>query len=63
VPLTPVIVSRYEPRAVVASIVTFKVEEAVAGFGVNDAVTPAGAPLRLNATFPLNPFEGVIVTA
>jgi hypothetical protein len=61
-PATPVIVSVYEPATVVAPTSTFSVDEEVAGFGVNEEVTPAGAPLRLSVTLPLNPFAGVMAT-
>lgn len=37
--------------------------EFVAGFGLNAAVTPAGSPEADSATFPENPFTGVIVMA
>jgi hypothetical protein len=62
-PLTPVIVSAYEPGAVAAATVMFNVEEEVEGFGVNEEVTPVGAPLRLSVTLPLKPAAGVMVTA
>jgi hypothetical protein len=44
-------------------MVTFSVDEEVAGFGVNDEVTPVGSPLRLSVTLPLKPPVAVIVTA
>jgi hypothetical protein len=61
-PLTPVIVSVYEPAAVAPPTVTFNVDADVVGFGANEGVTPAGAPLRLSVTLPLNPFVGVMAT-
>ncbi len=60
-PLRPMIVSGYEPATVPAPTVRFSVEDEVAGLGLNDAVTPLGAPLRLKLTLPLNPPDGVIV--
>src|SRR5437773_663088 len=53
--------SDLEPATVPAPTVRFSVEDDVAGFGLNDAVTPPGAPLRLNVTLPLNPPEDVVM--
>jgi hypothetical protein len=60
-PLTPVTVNvtREKPAR---DEVTVSVEEAVVGFGENDAVTPAGRPLTLRVTLPEKPLLGVIVT-
>ena len=55
-PLTPVMVSTKLPVAVVAAVVTANVEEfAVAGFGLKVPVAPAGNPLTLKVTPPVNP--------
>src|SRR5713101_3637670 len=55
-PPVPVIVSVYVPAAVALVVETFNVEEPepVTEVGFNVAVTPAGAPLTLSATAPLN---------
>src|SRR3989442_208902 len=55
-PLTPVMVSTKLPVGVVAAVVTVNVEEfAVAGFGLKVPVAPAGNPLTLKVTPPVNP--------
>ncbi len=59
-PLTPVMVIVLLPPGVAAVVVTTSVVEAAAGFGVNSAVAPAGRPLTLKATSPVNPPPGVI---
>jgi hypothetical protein len=41
--------------------VSVRVQVLVAGFGLKDAVTPFGKPEAESDTFPLNPFDGVIV--
>ena len=63
-PLVPVMVSVYVPAAVVLAVETLNVEEPepVTEAGFNVAVTPAGAPLTLSATAPLNPPLGVTFT-
>ena len=43
-------------------VVTENVDDVVAGFGVKLLVAPAGNPLRVNVTWPVNPLIGVIVT-
>jgi len=62
VPLTPVIVSEYEPAGVLEPVVTVKVDEPVAGFALKDPAAPAGSPLMLRFTWLVKPFNGVIVT-
>ena len=44
-PLVPAMVTGNEPVAVAPDVVTESVDEEVAGFGSNDAVTPLGSPL------------------
>jgi len=67
-PLRPVTVAVYVPGGVDAEVEKVSVEvvlvepaanEAVAG--LNDAVVPAGSPLTLKLTVPLNPPDGVTV--
>ena len=49
-------VSKELPVGVVAAVVTVNVEEfAAAGFGVKVHVDPAGNPLTLKVTPPVNP--------
>ena len=62
-PFTPVIVSVNVPVGVVASVVMFSVEVAVAGFVVNVPVAPVGNPDTLNVTGLLNPPVGVMAIA
>jgi len=50
------------PVGVVVAVVTARVDEAVAGFGVNVPVAPVGRPSTLRPTGPLKPPAGVIVT-
>jgi hypothetical protein len=47
----------------VAELVAFRVSvlEDVAGFGLNDAVTPAGRPTATKLTSPLKPLLGLIL--
>ena len=61
----PVTVSVAVPAGVLAEEVTVSVEdpEVVTEDGLNDAVTPAGRPLALMVTAPLNPPAGAIITA
>ena len=61
-PLTPVIVNVYVPTGVLALVVTESVDEVVAGFGVKLPVAPAGNPLTVNVTCPVNPLIGVTAT-
>ena len=61
-PLTPVIVSVYVPTGVLVLVITESVAEVVAGFGVKLPVAPAGRPLAVNATWPVNPLIGVTAT-
>ena len=44
------------------SVLIVSVELPDDGFGENVTVDPAGAPVRLKFTAPLNPLVGVIVT-
>ena len=61
VPDTPVMVMVDDPvvALAVAAKVTVLVE--VAGFGLNDAVTPLGRAEVLKVTLPLKPFSGAMV--
>ena len=61
-PLTPVIVSVYVPTGVLVLVVTESVDEVVAGFGVKLPLAPAGNPLTVNPTWPVNALIGVMVT-
>jgi hypothetical protein len=65
-PLTPVIVSGYDPGGVVeGSVVIVSVEPPlppVIGAGANVPPAPAGNPETLSATSPVNPPDGVTVT-
>ena len=61
-PLTPVIVSVYVPTGVLVLVITESVAEVVAGFGVKLPVAPAGRPLTVNVTWPVNPLIGVTAT-
>jgi len=55
-PPAPVMVSKELPVGVVAAVVTVNVEEfAAAGFGLKAPVAPAGNPLTLKVTPPVNP--------
>jgi hypothetical protein len=62
--LVPVIVSGYEPAGVEALVGTLSVvePEVVKLEGLNDALAPAGSPVTLKLTVPLNPLPGVSVT-
>ena len=60
-PLTPVIVTLYVPVGVLVEVVTDIVEVEVVGFGLNVAAAPAGSPLALSVTLPVNPPDCVIV--
>jgi hypothetical protein len=61
-PEVPVTVTVAVPVAAVLLAVNVRTLEEVAGFGLNDAVTPLGKPEAEKVTLPANPFEGVIVT-
>jgi hypothetical protein len=61
-PDVPVIVTGTVPVVAVPLAVSVNVLEAVAGFGLNDAVTPLGSPDPDKLTLPLKPFCEVIVT-
>jgi hypothetical protein len=61
VPLTPVIVTVAVPSVAVLDAVKVNVLVPVVEAGLKAAVTPAGKPLALNATLPVNPPEGVTV--
>jgi len=62
VPLTPLMVSVELPVGVLVLVVTERVDDAVAGFGVKLPVAPLGSPLTLRLTWPLKPLVGLIVT-
>ena len=62
VPLTPVMVSVYVPAGVLVLVVTEKVEEVVAGFGLKLPLAPLGSPLTLRVTWPTKPPVAPIVT-
>jgi hypothetical protein len=57
-------VSGYVPMGVEPEVLTAMVEEPEpeSELGEKLAVAPAGNPLTLKLTFPLNPLEGVTVT-
>jgi len=61
VPLTPVIVIVAAPRVAVPEAVKVRVLVPVVEAGLKAAVTPAGNPLALSDTLPVNPPEGVTV--
>jgi hypothetical protein len=61
-PDVPVIVTATVPVVAVPLAVRVSVLEAVAGFGLNEALTPLGRPDADKLTLPLKPFCGVIVT-
>jgi hypothetical protein len=60
-PDEPVTVTVNAPMAAVALAVNVKVLVVVAGFLLNDAVTPLGNPDADKLTLPLKPLSGVIV--
>src|SRR5438093_13024358 len=64
VPLVPVIVMVAAPIGVVDVVVTVSVAAPAPAMddGANVAVAPAGSPLTLNATEPVNPFSAVVDT-
>ena len=61
-PETPVMVTVAVPVFAVPLAVSVIVLVAVAGFGLNDALTPLGRPAADRLTLPLKPFTGAIVT-
>src|SRR5262249_56819614 len=63
VPLVPVTVTLAAPVAAVLDAVNVSVLPAVVEGGLKLAVTPAGRPLTLSATLPVNPPRGVTVMA
>jgi hypothetical protein len=60
-PEVPVMVTVAVPVVAVALAVNVTVLVVVAGFVLNDAVTPLGSPDADKLTLPLNPFCGVTV--
>jgi hypothetical protein len=64
-PLVPVIVSVEEPTGVVDAVVTVRVELAPGPIadGLNEAVAPAGKPLALSPTLPVNEPTAPTLTA
>ena len=60
-PDTPEIVTVYVPVGVVDSVETLTVElpEPLSDGGLNVTAAPAGNPVALKATVPLNPFNSV----
>ena len=60
-PAVPMIVKVAAPMVAVLLAVRFSVLEAVAGFGLNEAVTPVGRPEADKLILPLNPFCGIKV--
>ena len=60
-PDEPVTVTVNAPMAAVALAVNVTVLVVVAGFVLNDAVTPLGRPEADKLTLPLNPLSGVIL--
>lgn len=61
-PEVPVSVSVAVPVAAVLVAVRVRTLEVVAGFGLNDAVTPAGRPETDKPTLPPKPFCSLMVT-
>jgi len=61
VPLDPLIVTVAVPAVAVLDAVNVSVLEPVVEAELKEAVTPAGNPLALRATLPLNPPVGVTV--
>ena len=60
-PETPVIVIVLVPLVAELLTVSVRVLVPVAGFGLNDAVTPVPRPLADKVTLPVKPLEGVTV--
>jgi hypothetical protein len=61
-PEAPVMVTVAVPAVAVALAVSVNVLVVVAGFALNDAVTPLGKPEADKVTLPLKPFCGVTVS-
>jgi len=61
-PDVPVIVALYCPRVAELVAVSVTVLYPVAGFGENDALTPAGKPEIERLTLPVNPYSGLTYT-
>ena len=63
-PLVPVIVKVEGPTGVVCAVVTVSVAVPAPAIddGANVAVAPAGSPLTLSATEPVNPFSTAVET-
>jgi len=61
-PLVPVTVTVVVLAPALAAAVNVNVLVPVVDAGLKLAVTPAGRPLALNATLPVNPPRGVTVT-
>jgi hypothetical protein len=59
--VVPVMITETVPVVAVPLAVSVNVLVVVAGFGLNDAVTPLGRPDADKLTLPLNPFCGVTV--
>jgi hypothetical protein len=53
----PVTLTSVVPTAALALAVNFNVLDDVAGFGLNEAVTPLGSPDAVKVTLPLNPVD------
>ena len=60
-PDVPVMATKAVPVVAVLLVVSVKVLVAVAGLGLNEAVTPLGRPDADKLTLPLKPFCGVTV--
>jgi hypothetical protein len=60
-PEVPLTVSVTLPGVAVLVAVRVKTLDVVAGFGLNDAITPAGRPDTVKPTLPLKPFCWLIV--
>jgi hypothetical protein len=60
-PDVPVTVIETVPVVAVVLAVSVSVVEEVAGFGLNEAVTPLGSPEAEKLTSPVKPFWGVMV--
>lgn len=56
-PDVPVIVSTLLPTLAELLAVNVRTVFPVAGFGENDAVTPAGSPETVKLTLPVNPYS------
>ena len=61
-PIVPTMLTVNEPVVALLAAINVRVLEALAGFGLNSAVTPAGSPDADRLTLLLNPFCGVTVT-